>query len=291
MDRILQALLDDNDFRLVRFQNQPSGIESRPDGIIETSPSIWIETKTSENAVDHNQIARHLKNLHGKQKLLLLTPDDDRPTQLHEDVAWSNFIRLAKAIHATLNDENEPASDKEAFLLRELIRLLREQGLLVSSKKRVLVFPAPDAWPMYEALHVYRRSTGRSFRKSTYLGFYANGEIKPVVPKIKSEIKSIDLRNQDAIDELDEEQRWYAQELREKIDNIDNKDWWRAFGQPFHLMFLSGPDDEETVKLRNPVRNDKRSRSGKGTAFTQSFTYVNLDKLKVAGTTGDLRNA
>ena len=288
MDRILQALLGASDFRLVQFQNQPSGIESRPDGIIETNPSIWIETKTSENAVDHNQIARHLKSLQGKQKLLLLTPDDDRPVQLHEDVAWSNFITLANAIHATLNDENEPASDKEAFLLRELIRLLREQGLLVSSEKRVLVFPAPSAWPMYQDLHVYRRSTGRSFRKSAYLGFYANGEIKPLVPRIKSEIESIDLRDQEKIDELDEQQKEYAEKLKEKIDS---KGWWHAFGQPFHLMFLSGPDDEETVRLPNPVRNDKKGRNGKGTAFTQSFTYVNLDKLKVARTTGGLRNA
>ena len=288
MDRILQALLEDRDFRLVRFQNQPSGIESRPDGIIETSSSIWIETKTSENSVNHNQISRHLKSLEGKQKLLLLTPDESRPESLHKDVAWCNFIALAKAVHDTLTDENEPASDKEAFLLRELIRLLREQGLLVSSEKRVLVFPAPSAWPMYQALNVYRRSKGKSFRKSAYIGFYTDGEIKPLVPRIKSEIKSIDLRNQTEIDGLDEERRGYAERLKEKIDS---KGLWHEFAYPFHLMFLSGPDDEETVKLGNPVKNDKKGRSGKGTAFTQSFTYVNLDKLKVASTTGGLRDS
>ena len=96
MDRILQALLDDRTFRLIRFQNQPSGIKSRPDGIIKTSSSIWIETKTSENVVDHDQISRHLKSLQDKQKLLLLTPDDFRPKSLHKDVAWSNFTTLTK---------------------------------------------------------------------------------------------------------------------------------------------------------------------------------------------------
>ncbi len=288
MDRILQTLLGNDDFKLVRFQNQPSGKESRPDGIIATSPSIWIETKTSENAVDPNQIARHLSSLEGQQRLLVLTPDDSRPSSVHKDAAWSNFIALAVAIREILDDKDDPVSEKEAFLLRELMRLLAEQGLVVSSEKRVLVFPAPRAWPMYQQLNVYRRSVGRTFRKSAYLGFYANGEIKPLVPRIKLEIKSINLRNRDEIDALDEESRGYAEKLKE---NIDNKDWWDEFGKPFHLMFLSGPEDEETVKLPNAVKNDKKGRGGKRTAFTQSFTYVNLDKLRVAGTTGDLRNA
>ena len=287
MDRILQALLEDRTFRLIRFQNQPSGIKSRPDGIIKTSSSIWIETKTSENVVDHDQISRHLKSLQDKQKLLLLTPDDFRPKSLHKDVAWSNFTTLTKSIQEILENKNDPASEKEAFLLRELLRMLENQGLLVSSEKRVLVFPAPSAWPMYQSLSVYRRSTGRSFRKSAYIGFYSDGEIKPSVPKLRAEIKSIDLRNQGEIDALDEERREYAARLKEKIDR---EGMWHEFGQAFHLMFLSNPDDEETVKLTNPVKNDKKGRGGKRTAFTQSFTYVNLDKLKVARTTGDLRD-
>ncbi len=287
MDRILQALLGNRDFRLVRFQNQPAGIKSRPDGIIKTSSSIWIETKTSENVVDHDQISRHLEGLQGKQKLLLLTPDDFRPACLHKDVSWSNFITLTKAIRKSLDDRDDPASEREAFLLRELIRLFDDQGLLVSTEKRVLVFPAPGAWPMYRSLSVYRRSTGRSFRKSAYIGFYTDGEIKPTVPRIKSEIKSIDLRNQEQIETLDEKQREYVQELKKKIDS---NALWHQFPHAFHLMFLSDPDDEETVKLTNSVKNDKKGRGGKGTAFTQSFTYVNLDKLKVARTTGDLRD-
>ena len=287
MDRILQALLGDTDFRLVRFENQPKGKESTPDAKIVTSPAIWIETKTSENSVDLSQIKRHLASVENGQKLLLLTPNDSRPPYLNEGVAWSNFITLTDVIRAILNDENEPASEKEAFLLRELRRLLRDQGLLASSEKRVLVFPAPAAWPMYRRLGVYRRSVGKSFRKSSYIGFYTDGEIKPIVPKVKSEIASIDLRNQDEIDNLEEDQRVLAEELKKKIDSTG---YWHEFSQAFHLMFLSDPEDEETVKLTNPVKNDKKGRGGKRTAFTQSFTYVNLDKLKVARTTGDLRD-
>ena len=288
MDRILQALLDDRAFRLVRFQNQPSGIESRPDGIIETSSSIWIETKTRENSVNPDQISRHLKNLQGKQKLLLLTPDESRPKSLHKDIAWCNFNTLAKAVRDTLTDENEPASDKEAFLLRELIRRLREQGLLVSSEKRVLVFPARNAWPMYTDLNVYRRSPGKSFRKSAYIGFYTDGEIKPIVPKVKSEIASINMRNPDEIDKLEKDQRMLAEELKMKIDSTG---YWREFSQAFHLMLLSEPDDEETVKLTNPVKNDKKSKSGKETAFTQKYTYVNLKSLRKANKTSELTGA
>lgn len=285
MDRILQAVLVDRHFRLVRFENQPKGKESTPDAKIVTSPAIWIETKTSENSVNLSQIKRHLASVENGQKLLLLTPDDSRPPCLNEEVAWSNFITLDEVIRKILNDENEPASEKEAFLLRELIRLLGDQGLLVSSDKRVLVFAARNAWTMFQKLSVYRRSVGRSFRKSSYIGFYTDGEIKPIVPKVKSEIASIDLRNQDKIDELEEDQRKLAEELKKKIDSTG---YWHEFSQAFHLMFLSEPDDEETVKLANSVKNDKKSRSGKRTAFTQSYTYVNLDKLREANTTRDL---
>ena len=288
MDRILQALLDDENFRLVRFENQPKGKSSTPDAKINTSPAILIETKTSENSVNHYQISQHLKSLEGNQKLLLLTPDDSRPSCLNEEVRWSNFITLSEAIKAILNDADEPASEREAFLLRELIRLLRDQGLLVSFQKRVLVFPAPAAWPMYRELSVYRRAVGKSFRKSGHLGFYANGEIKPIVPKIKSEILSIDLRNQEAINLLEDDQKKLAEELKRRIDATD---YWHEFSQAFHLMFLSEADDEETIKLGRPVKNDKRSKSGKGTAFTQSFTYVNIDSLKEATKTSELARA
>ena len=218
----------------------------------------------------------------------MLTPDDSRPPYLNEGVAWSNFITLTKVIRAILNDENEPASEKEAFLLRELRRLLGDQGLLVSSDKRVLVFPAPSAWPMYRKLGVYRRYVGRSFRKSGYIGFYTDGEIKPIVPKVKSEIASIDLRNQDEIDNLEEDQRKLAEELKRKIDSTG---YWHEFSQAFHLMFLCEPGDEETVKLENSVKNDKKGKSGKGTAFTQKYTYVNVESLKKATKTSELTGA
>ena len=260
MDRILQALLGDTDFRLIRFENQPKGKESTPDAKIVTSPAIWIETKTSENSVDLSQIKRHLASVENGQKLLLLTPDNSRPPYLNEGVAWSNFITLTKVIRAILNDENEPASEKEAFLLRELRRLLGDQGLLVSSDKRALVFPAPSAWPMYRKLGVYRRSVGRSFRKSGYIGFYTDGEIKPIVPKVKSEIASIDLRNQDEIDNLEEDPRKLAEELKKKIDSTG---YWDKFSQAFHLMFLSEPDDEETLKLTNPSRTTRKARAAR----------------------------
>ena len=287
MDRILQALLGDKYFRLVKFENQPKGKESTPDAKIETSSAVWIETKTSENTVNHFQISQHLKSLNADQRLLLLTPDNSKPPGLNGNVRWSNFVTLHKAIQEILNDEDEPASEKEALLLREFVRLLRDQGLLTSFEKRVIVFPAPSAWPMYRKLSVYRRSVGRSFRKSAYLGFYANGEIKPIIPKIKSEIPSIDLRKQEEIDKLEDGQRKLAQEL---INKIEHTGYWHEFGQAFHLMFLSGSDDEETVKLASPIKNDKVGKSGRRTAFTQSFTYVNLDKLKSAQTTRDLRN-
>ena len=290
MNRILQALLGDLGFSLVSFTNQPKGKKSTPDAKIGTGPAIWIETKTKRNAVIASQVQNHLANVRVEDgdRLLLLTPDyeNNAPSFRDPRVTWANFDSLVDAIQDILDDEEDPPSEKESFLLREFISMLKKDGLIgTSPESRVLVFAARIAWPMYKVLSVYRRSTGGTFRESGYIAFYTDGEIKTIVPKVKSEIPSIDLRNQSEIDNLKEHQRKLSEELRKKIDSTG---YWHEFSQAFHLMFLSEPDDEETVKLTNPVKNDKNSKSGKRTAFTQKYTYVNLESLRKANKTSEL---
>ena len=61
-EQILAALLEQSEFELIRFQNQPSrdgkGI---PDAEIVSSCRLLIETKTKPNDVIVNQLKRHLK--------------------------------------------------------------------------------------------------------------------------------------------------------------------------------------------------------------------------------------
>lgn len=204
MDRILRTLLGEDTFSLVSFQNQPRAKQSVPDAVIRGA-TIWVETKTARDAVGRSQIERHLKVVSGDQKLLVLTPDDDRPTELDEiedsedRVAWSNFSTLHEVIRDILSDDEEPPSEREAFLLNELVLMLRHDGVL-GRPANVAVVAASSAWQMYRELPVYRCALALPLRTGIdYMAFYSGGEIKRVVPRVKAVVESLNLTDEESI--------------------------------------------------------------------------------------------
>ena len=289
IDRILQALLEDSAFSLVSFDNQPRGKKSTPDARIATGAAIWIETKTARNAVRKDQVRRHLDSLRAGENLLLLTPDEMAPAGLDDRVAWSNFKTLAGAVEEILGDDDEPPSEKEAFLLREFVSMLREDNLLHSAETRVMVLGARFAWPMYKLLSVYRCGTNkpmRSLRDLDHLAFYAAGAIKPLAPRIKSVVESIDIMDSKEVESLGGGQKRLAKKLQNRIKHHKQS---REFGQAFKVMFLSSPTDDDTVKLENPIINDKRDKNGNPTPFTFGQPrYVTLKSLRKARRTSEL---
>jgi hypothetical protein len=59
MQRLLGSLLEQSEFELIRFENQPSkGGTGVPDAIIQSSIRLLLETKTERNAVSLPQIKR-----------------------------------------------------------------------------------------------------------------------------------------------------------------------------------------------------------------------------------------
>ena len=293
MDRILQALLDEKeDFRLVTFENQPKFKHSTPDARIGTRPGIVIETKIERDAVRHGQVRNHLKGLREGEYLLLLTPDDGPPSAvgLDDRVVWSNFSTLSGVIEEILrggdNIEDEPPSEREAFLLREFNLMLNRLGLTISPEDRVMVVPAAEAWPMYNQLGGYRRNPDIAYRSSNHIAFYTGGRIMPLVPRIRSMVESINMTRQADIAKLDSPQKEHAVELRERIDSAYQAD---KFDNDFMVMFLSGPDDDETLRLEKPILNDKKTTAGKPYAFVLGYArYVTLESLKKASRTSNL---
>ena len=62
MQRLIGSLLEQSEFELIRFENQPSkGGTGVPDAIIQSSIRLLLETKTERNAVSLPQIKRHLE--------------------------------------------------------------------------------------------------------------------------------------------------------------------------------------------------------------------------------------
>jgi len=108
IERLLGAVLEQPEFELVKFENQPSGgSDSVPDALIFSSCRLLIETKLRKNAVNPNQLERHLQQIqseHAKEafrRLLVLTPDDQPPVAFAKiddtKLVWSSFSALYQA--------------------------------------------------------------------------------------------------------------------------------------------------------------------------------------------------
>ena len=272
MDRILGELLgeQEEDFSLVSFINQPQGVESIPDAKIQTGHGVWFETKITTNAVLVKQIKSHMKALRRDEKLIVLTPDDDRPVKLDspslskndkEQIAWANFNRLDDVVKEILEDKDSPPSEFEAFLLREFSGFLQQEGLItIPSAERVMVVPATRAWSRYDEMSIYGDMRGLNWKPSDHLAFYTSMEIKPFVPKIKSTKSPINIMNDEEVEKLDDYQKQVVTGLRTR-HGVD-EDW----DHPLRVLFLSEPCDEETIKLKTPIENDKKTRTGKSWA-------------------------
>ncbi len=282
--RLIGALLERPEFELVRFQDQPStGGEGVPDALIRASCAILIETKLKSNALNRDQLARHLKRLgeytESEKALLFLTPDAEAPRILSELdnplISWASFAALDQAIEELLGDSKEVVSEREAFLLRELQAMLGREELITSAKD-VLVVAAKSAWPEYLEHAVYICQPGRSFQAVRRMAFYSGGAVQAKVPMVRH-----------VHDTVVFERGRHDGELGELVDRMLNLGL-RTEGADYKVMMLSASDDPQTGTLSAPVKNDLSASTGRPTAFTQGHRYVSWEMLKKARTTSEL---
>lgn len=284
IQRLLGALLEQAEFELVRFENQPAkGGKGVPDAIIHASIRLLVETKIERNAINAQQVKRHLERLdkatEATRLLLVITPDDLRPTLLDslndERIVWSSFVALDQAIDELLDDKYEVTSEREAFLLRELQNMLAAEGLLASNND-VVVVAARNAWPEYNEIHAYVCQPNRPFQKVSRVAFYTKGKIHPLVPKILEMHDEVAMIAGQATGPLGElVQRLIEEQRREE-------------GESYKVLLLSPPESPETLHLPGPIPNDLKSKAGKPTAFTMGQRYIASDRLLTAKTTSDL---
>lgn len=289
MQRLIGALLEQSEFELVEFQNQPSkGGKGVPDAEIFSSCRLLLETKIKRGKVEKIQLKQHLERLDRSQesvrKLLVLTPDDNCPSVVDNigdnRLVWASFSSLDQAIDELLEDPHEVVSEREAFLLRELQTMFAREDL-VGNDSDVVVVPARGAWPEYERHSAYICQPDRSFQNVSRIAFYTDGKICTLVPLILESHEHIE---------------WgkglHDGRLGQLIDTVcDDPFNQRKDGLAYKVMILSGADSPETVKLDEPVINDLISKNGRTTAFTQNQRYVSLEKLKRAKRTSELVNS
>ena len=282
-NRLIFRLMQREEFKLIKFENQISKDGNTvPDAEISSSNQILIETKTSLNKVNREQILGHIKVLDDNklkfvhQYLLILTPDSQEPTLVESigdpRIVWASFSKLNEVIDDLLKDKKEIVSEREAFLLRELQIMFESDDLLGFAKDTVIV-AARSAWEEYKKLGIYICQADRFFQSVEYIGFYTGGEIQPKIAKIIGKIFRGKIKDSNL--------------TKEQVAQILSTSNWKEDDEA-SIFMLSPFNDELTIDLKHSIKNDLISDDGKKIAFTQGQRYVCLNKLKEKKTTSDL---
>jgi hypothetical protein len=191
----LQRLLSEateEDVPLVEFRTQPRNPHGPgvPDGAITASVLYLVEAKVKPDTVGLRQLERHLAWLDGSSashgRLYVLTPDRGKPPVLEafaedERVVWLSYLALDDAIASVLELPIDEVTERERFLLRELANMFRQEGLVGGFD--TVVVAGRISWPEYLEFGIYACQAQRAFRDVPYLGFYADGEIKPLLAR------------------------------------------------------------------------------------------------------------
>jgi len=272
VEDILAKLVGEPGLTLLEFETQLRGESSVPDGAVRATTAVYLETKTTPWAIDHDQLQRHLQELEQAEArhLLVLTPDTERPVELDDTrVAWANFDTLVTAIEEVL-DARRGVMPTQGFLLRELVRFIEAEGLTSGREDRVLVVAARRAWSEYQAYGVYCCQPDRSFKPAAHLAFYADGEIKPSVPRITAKVDSIRLTTECIRDHPDLSDEQKARLL------VAVQGGWQQSGEVQQVVFL-----EPGVELDAPVENDKTAcDSDQRVAFVRGHRYISFSELE-----------
>jgi hypothetical protein len=281
VESILSAA--ESELQLLRFSNQVVGSESIPDAEISAAFRYLFEVKTVPGALGADQLQRHLRLFDGRysdERLFALTPDLEEPPAVREcddaRVVWMSFRSLAQAMEGELAAA-AGTSEREAFLLRELLRLFEEEQLL-GYPEDVVVVPARDAYDEYLRDHLYVCQARRSFRSGlAHLAFYRDRRIEPLVPRILARRQDVEV-SAASVERL---RRAGSPEDLLIADAVETA--MRTREDPtLQIFVLSAPDAVETIALDGPITHDGRG------AWTQYQRYLSSDALRNATTTEDL---
>ncbi|SDG35636.1 hypothetical protein [Klenkia brasiliensis] len=280
----------DNTISGVTFANQIVKGESVPDARISAHFDWWFETKTVRGAYANDghgrkQLRQHSKLLleDASSLLLALTPDPVMPGWFNElddvdsaakgRVHWLNFAGLADAISTVLSDDTRLVGEQTRFLLTELVAFFESEGLLAHDD--VVVIAAKSAWPEFAKITAYVCQPNRSFRSGlTHMAFYADGQIKPVVPAIERHFRAVNFSDQNV-----QSLRAAGESRLAGVVEALLLDGSRTPGAHYDVFLLSSKESSATLILESPIENDSFAPSGKRTAWVQGQRYTSASRL------------
>jgi len=189
----------------------------------------------------------------------------------------SVFERLAPISLLKIQDAISPQTVGQGTTVTDFseatLRLFEEAHAEATAPADTVIVAASEAYREYKQLSAYICQTDRSFRgEITRLGFYADREIKPELPRILARRRDVLivvepandlLASADAIDR--KLGRLIADLVKEGSDRI---------GQKQQVFLLSAPGDPETLTLLHAIKNDGHS------AWVQAHRYVKAHVLQ-----------
>ncbi|MCZ2857414.1 hypothetical protein [Blastococcus sp. VKM Ac-2987] len=274
----------------VTFENQVVQSGSVPDARISSRFVWWFETKTvrgsySAEGHDRTQVRKHAEQLEGAPEawLFVLTPDpvcpgwfdnlDGVDESVRGRVLWLGFLQLAEAIRAIISDPSRLVGEQTRFLLMELVALYEAEGLLTNDD--TVIVAARRAWPEYQVTGAYVCQPDRVFREGlTHFGFYAEGAIQPLVPRILEHLPSVLFTAAEA----NARRAKGEQRLGDLIDLL-LANGSRVAGDTYGVLLLTPPHDPATTVLPEVIKNDTVTAAGRNWAWTLGQRYTRLDRL------------
>jgi hypothetical protein len=152
-----------------------------------------------------------------------------------------------------------------------------------------VIVPARVAYREYLDNNAYICQAGRFFANNTArVGFYADGAIQREIPRIVHRRDGVVFSHEEAKrlsgseDESDRDIAGLIERLLKQNKRTEGR---------FQVFLLTASDDSDTLKLRRPVSNTKRSVRGKVTAWTQKQRYVSSEHLAQNPSTTDQLDA
>jgi len=271
------------DASYITFVNQVGEVPgSVPDARIQAKFRYLFEVKVDRDALRVDQLDAHVAALDGSfgdERLYVITPDRERSALLDRvetrpgaKVLWFSFAALADAIDSTSSDIM--ISNQTRFLLAELGLLLETEGL-TRSPLDVVIVAANLAWPVYKELGAYLCQSERYFRQVEWMGFYADGAIQRIVPRILGRLDPVEISRKSA-GEFRAAGGAENQKLARVIEAVLDKGLWHD--GDFAQVFLLSDDDrkEQTLILPHAIHN---SNAGAGRAWTQNQRYTSQKAL------------
>lgn len=178
--------------------------------------------------------------------------------------------------------------DKDAAdWLRSVERISKISGERpVVPPRNVVMVSAAESWDLYynrkQNAHIFQ--AGRSIKVVEYLAFYADQEVKPLIPKILHWFDAVDWNTANAT-RLMKSSDPMEKNLGRVIKTSKGLGWDASVYQVF---MLSAINDGDTQKLAGPIVH---SRRGQGSAFARGHRYHTLSELLSAKDTRDLTKA